>query len=60
MNPSPELYMEYYSDYEFQDRREENYDHIGDIEELVILQIAVFSYFLLCFVFDLFCLYEYV
>ena len=41
MNPSPELYMEYYSDYEFQDRKEENYDHIGDIEELVILQIAV-------------------
>ena len=40
MNPSPELYMEYYSDYEFQDRGEENYDHIGDIEELVILQIA--------------------
>ncbi len=36
MNPSPDLYMEYYSDYDFQDNNgEENYDHIGDIEQLV-------------------------
>ena len=36
MNPGPDLYMEYYSDYDFQDNGEENYDHIGDIEDLVI------------------------
>ena len=32
MNPSEELYAEYYSDYDF---TSDNYDHIGDIEDLV-------------------------
>ena len=32
MNPSDELYDEYYSDYDF---TSDSYDHIGDIEDLV-------------------------
>ena len=32
MNPGPELYMEYYSEYDFPT---DNYDHIGDIGQLV-------------------------
>ena len=35
MNPGPELYMEYYSEYDFPT---DNYDHIGDIGELVSRQ----------------------
>ena len=34
MNPGRELYMEYYSDYDIPDS-EYDYDHIGDIRDLV-------------------------
>ena len=42
MDPGHELYMEYYSDYDIPDS-EYDYDHIGDIRDLVCIANSVFS-----------------
>ena len=46
MNPGPELYMEYYSEYDFPT---DNYDHIGDIGQLVSRRSKQADTWLSCF-----------
>ena len=46
MNPGHELYLEYYSDYDIPDS-EYDYDHIGDIRDLVSChQKSIWWYFI--------------